>query len=273
MQTLTFMELSKNDFSIMNISALKLTWRDGDIDNYTSRGRIKNIFYYMINGHREYIVNGELVLHLRDADIIFIPNGYHYYSKVVMDSTDEGSTGIGITFDLYDRNGEELYIDEPLKIVADDRDKSHLELFERILESIMWPNTERLRAKASLYSFFDAITSDVQKEAFIKKQFADISLAIEQIEKYPEENMSIKELANLCCVSESSFHRKFKQYSNGIPPLAYRNQLRVMKAKEMCTSTTCSIERAAQILGFCDAAHLCRTYKQYTGKTLKLAKQ
>lgn len=269
MQTLTFTDLARKDFSIMNISALKLTWRDGDVDNYTNRGRIKNIFYYMISGHREYSVNGELILHLRDSDIIFIPNGYHYYSEVVMENKEEGSTGIGITFELYDRNGEELYIDEPMKIVANDNDMSYLELFERILESATWPNTGSLRAKASLYSFFDAITSDLQKEAYLRKHFADISPAIEQIERHPEENMSSRELAQLCCLSESSFRRKFKRYSNGISPLAYRNRLRVMKAEEMCTSTTCTIERAAQILGFCDAAHLCRVYKQYTGETLK----
>ena len=269
MQTLTFTELARKDLSIINISALKSTWRDGDVDNYTRRGRIKNILYYMINGHREYSVNGELVLHLHDADIIFIPNGYHYYSEVIMENKEKGSTGIGITFELYDRNGEELYIDEPLKKVANDSDESHLKLFERILESAMWPNTNSLRAKASLYSFFDAITSDLKKETYLKKHFTDISPAIKQIEKHPEENVSIKELAQLCCLSESSFRRKFKQYSNGISPLAYRNRLRVMKAEEMCTSTTCTVERAAQIFGFCDAAHLCRMYKQHTGKTLK----
>jgi transcriptional regulator GlxA family with amidase domain len=93
--------------------------------------------------------------------------------------------------------------------------------------------------------------------------------AIEQIERRPEENMSVKELTQLCCLSESSFRRKFKAYSHGISPLAYRNRLRVLKAKQLCTITACTIERAAQILGFCDAAHLYRIYKQYTGKTSK----
>jgi AraC-like DNA-binding protein len=269
MQTLTLMELSNMDFSIRNISALYWAWSDGDVTSYTSSGRVKNLLYYMIKGHREYSTDDNLILHLYDSDIIFIPDGYCYLSKVTLTKENEKSTGIGIAFDLYDQNGEQIRINEPLKIVATDSDGSYLDLFNNVLEAVTRPTVIKIRAKANLYVFFNKIASTMLKTEYLLTHFNDIFPAIEQIEKCPEINVSISELAQLCHMSESSFRRKFKQYSNGISPLAYRNRIRIMKAEELCTNTSYTIEMAAQLLGFCDAAHLCRMYNQYTGKTLK----
>ncbi len=269
MQTLTLTELTNIDFSIRNISALYWAWSDGDVTSYTSSGRIKNLLYYMIKGHRQYSTDDNLVLHLYDSNIIFIPDGYCYLSKVALNKEGEKSTGIGIAFDIYDDNHELIRINEPLKIVATDNDGSYLNLFNNVLEAVTRPTAIRIRAKANLYTFFDKIASTMLKSEYLLTHFSDISPAIEQIEKFPEKNISINELAKLCHLSESSFRRKFKQYSNGVSPLAYRNRIRVMKAEELCMNTSHTVEMAAQFLGFCDAAHLCRVYKQYTGKTLK----
>jgi mannose-6-phosphate isomerase class I len=107
------------------------------------------------------------------------------------------------------------------------------------------------------------------KEEYKAKYFRDIQPAIDRIELYPEINTSISELSKLCNMSESSFRRKFKQYTNDISPINYRNRIRIMKAEELCNNSSYTIEEAAMKLGFCDAAHLCRLYKQFTGKTLK----
>lgn len=186
-----------------------------------------------------------------------------------MDDKSDICTGYNITFDLFDKNGEEIYISDSIKLYTDDMHKHYLELAYQIQNSILCPISNLVRAKANLYKFFDIITTDKDEEEYKAKYFRDIQPAIDRIELYPEINTSISELSKLCNMSESSFRRKFKQYTNGISPVNYRNRIRIMKAEELCNNSSYTIEEAAMKLGFCDAAHLCRLYKQFTGKTLK----
>ena len=69
-------------------------------------------------------------------------------------------------------------------------------------------------------------------------------------------------------MSEASFLRKFKAYSGGMPPIKYRNNIRIMLAEEMSASPLTTAE-IAERLGFYDSAHLCRAYKEVFGTTLK----
>jgi AraC-like DNA-binding protein len=223
----------------------------------------------MTNGRREYYVDGKLFLHMYSSSMIFIPNGFRYCTRVTMDDKSDICTGYNITFDLFDKNGEEIYISDSIKLYTDDMHKHYLELAYQIQNSILCPISNLVRAKANLYKFFDIITTDKDEEEYKAKYFRDIQPAIDRIELYPEINTSISELSKLCNMSESSFRRKFKQYTNGISPVNYRNRIRIMKAEELCDNSSYTIEEAAMKLGFCDAAHLCRLYKQFTGKTLK----
>lgn len=265
----TFKELPYANFSIENIIVCNWIWKHNDIDDYSINGRKKNLLYYMTNGKREYYVDGKLLFRMYSSSMIFIPNGFRYCTKVVMDDENDICTGYNVTFDLFDENGKEIYINEPIKLFADDTHKHFLELAYQIQNSVLRPTPNLVRAKSCLYKFFDIITTDKDEEEYKARCFKDIQPAIERIELYPEINTPVSELSKLCNMSESTFRRKFKQYTNGISPIIYRNRIRIMKAEELCNNSSYTIEEAAIKLGFCDAAHLCRLYKQFTGKTLK----
>ena len=102
----------------------------------------------------------------------------------------------------------------------------------------------------------------------VRESFDDIFSAISAIENEPQKNISLKALADICHMSESTFLRRFKAYSGGISPIKYRNNIRLMLAGELATSNM-TLSEIADTLGFYDAAHLCKTYKNEKGGTLK----
>jgi len=53
-----------------------------------------------------------------------------------------------------------------------------------------------------------------------------------------------------------------------VTPAQYRNNIRLVMAEEMATSSK-TLQEIAEMLGFYDASHLCRTFKQQRGRTLK----
>ena len=118
-------------------------------------------------------------------------------------------------------------------------------------------------------AFFDLMYLLLTDKLMLKTQAGELLPALEFIKSNPEKNVSIKELAQMCQMSESSFSHKFTKHTNGITPIQLRNRIRLMKAEEMANDTKLSAENIASALGFYDASYLCRYYKRQTGKTLK----
>lgn len=265
MHTISYNELCSLECTVTNISAFHSVWKDSDSFDYETFGRSKNLLYYQCKGTRNYYKDGKLLFVLRPSDVLFIPDRFRYATTTHLTSTNESSVGIGISFNLLDPSGDTIIIDEPLRIVEHDNSDSLLASFQSILFSVLHPAIGLLRAQGKLLLLLDRFFAQNHIEGKIPE---DIRPAIEAIEQKPENNLNNQELATLCFMSEASFVRRFKQYTGGLPPLQYRNNIRLMRAEEL-VNTGRTIEEIALSLGFYDAAHLCRIYKKYRGYTLK----
>ena len=91
--------------------------------------------------------------------------------------------------------------------------------------------------------------------------------AFEIMAKRFGENLSVKEYADRCHMSESHFRKKFKEYT-GKSPIQYRNELRFAEARRLYAQGS-TIHDIAEELGFFDAGYFSRLYKQCNGHTLK----
>ena len=77
------------------------------------------------------------------------------------------------------------------------------------------------------------------------------------------ENLSLKELAGIACLSPFHFQREFKK-NMGITPAEYLNDFRIGESKNLLLKSD-SIADTAIELGFVDQSHFSRTFRKTVG--------
>ncbi|CAJ1004146.1 MULTISPECIES: helix-turn-helix domain-containing protein [Brevibacillus] len=99
-----------------------------------------------------------------------------------------------------------------------------------------------------------------------QNDLSDVSPIIRQAVRYLKENLrrklTLEEVAQYCCVSVYHLSRLFKR-ETGMSPIDFLNRLRVEKAKYYLSSTDCTIQEIAAVVGFQDANYFTRTFKKY----------
>lgn len=259
-------DIHSTDFVFTDVVAYQLKPEYEDFYDFEAMGRNKHLIFYQYRNSRCYYRGNTHLYTLNSGDIVFIPHGVKYRTFSV--SQENLGFGIGISFNLVTPGGEPIFFDEDIKILTNDADRFYYKYFEKVLYSVINPSRNTLALKSTLYFIAENVFPK-EKSAYNEETgFSGIKEAINIIEKHPEKNISTKELAEICFMSEASFLRKFKAYSGGVPPIKYRNNIRLMLAEELSSSILTTAE-IAEKLGFYDSAHLCKAYKEMNGTTLK----
>ena len=263
---INYKDLTNTDFNFVNVVAYRMD-NDTNIEyNYETYGRTKHLLFCQMEGDRHYYCGNRHICTLTPGDVLFLPHGAKYRSFVSENST--SNTGIGISFDLISSTGEAIMIDEDIRLFLNRKDNQLLKRFKKILYSVANPAHSILRLKGELFSLLDELFADREKREDFDEAYKDIMAAITLLETKPENNLNLKSLGEMCHMSESSFLRKFKEYSGGITPIKYRNNIRFMLAEELASSRL-TMNEIAEKLGFYDGAHLCKMYKDHKGYSLK----
>lgn len=79
-----------------------------------------------------------------------------------------------------------------------------------------------------------------------------------------QQNATLSDYAQACCMSEGHFSRSFKEFY-GIPPQKYRVKLQVDHAKFLLSGTSLKISAVASLSGFSDPLYFSRVFKKTTG--------
>ncbi len=259
-------ELCSIDCQFTDLVAYRMGENDYTTYNYESTGRNNHLIFYQIENTRNYTVGGELVCSIGPGDIIFVPHGTKYRSFCC--NLNLPTDGIGISFILKDSDGKEIFLNDKIRHIAHDDFGMLFKRFKMVLYSAMNPARSSMRLKGEMYSIIDELFTPKEIRSEFNNIYGDIMNAIVAIENKASINYSTKDLADMCHMSESSFLRKFKEYSGGITPVKYRNKIRLTHAEEMANSDL-TLNEIAETLGFFDAAHLCKIYRQEKGHTLK----
>ena len=96
-----------------------------------------------------------------------------------------------------------------------------------------------------------------------------LSQAIDYIQAYLEQDLSLNDLAALVQMSPHYFARLFKQ-STGFPPHQYIIRCRVERAKQLLLQGELTIAQIAYAVGFAHQSHLNRHFKRWLGVTPKM---
>lgn len=135
----------------------------------------------MLSGSRNYYINGKFEFSLHDGDLIFIPSGACYSSKVEECDTAEG---IYVDFNLT-LGGKPFYLDESFRRFTADRVQK--ERFMRLAES----SGVRLLAKAELLYILSDISAKEENLRFEGGEFSRIRNAALGIERHPERPVDV----------------------------------------------------------------------------------
>ena len=91
-----------------------------------------------------------------------------------------------------------------------------------------------------------------------------VSAVAEYIAINYDQNNTVEDLVRLCNLSESQLRRRFtKMY--GIPPVAYKNQLRCKIAADLLSKTQMSISEISSHVGYTDVSDFYRAFKKSYG--------
>ena len=93
-----------------------------------------------------------------------------------------------------------------------------------------------------------------------------VAKSIRLIESKYDEQMSLRELANICGLSERTFYRVFSQ-ATGQTPLSYLKNFRIERASEHLRSTENSVTEIAFACGFDDSNFFAREFRKASGYT------
>ncbi|GAJ96755.1 AraC family transcriptional regulator [Agrobacterium rhizogenes] len=91
-----------------------------------------------------------------------------------------------------------------------------------------------------------------------------LDVAAEMLRDNPRKRYAIEELAQIACMSEATFFRRFKARF-GVTPAKFANDCRIHRARALLA--TAPVAEVAFDLGFASVEHFSRLFRQVTGET------
>ena len=128
-----------------------------------------------------------------------------------------------------------------------------------------------MKVKGIVYSLFAHLFNkfsekkDIQSEQHTV-QIKRLHTVFNYISEHYHENLTTKDLADMCFVTESYFCRFFKK-STGMTLAKYITEVRIKKAQLLLENTSDGISTIAWNVGFDDANYFARTFRNTTGIT------
>ena len=252
------------EFSVRDIFTGLWTWEKGSFHDYRQNPRVKNLIYCPVFGTRQYDFLDGTEIFLKPNEALFLPEGCRYLSSSLANGKEDTNSGLGISFCFFDEKNVP-FSPEPVYLQINDNDHTIRGKMEEIVRLNLDPQKNWLKMYKTFFSLLDQVLAVQEKEP---ECYNDLVPALQALHRTPEIGYTNANLAQMCHLSESTFRRRFQQYSGGQTPQSYRMKLRIEKAEELLHSSA-TIEEIADLLGFCDAPHLCRAYKMHTGRTLR----
>jgi AraC-like DNA-binding protein len=266
MKQYSLSDLPNIDVNISDISAVCRNWKDGNINRHVQDTPTDNILSLIECGKKKfYKSDNSLICSIEEHSIIFIPAKESYYSKTFVDNPKDTALTTCIRFKLYE-GPDLIQIKDRFQIIQPAQYSETRQLFKKAAELYVRPGASKFKLKVAVYELFQKILVARELSIPISEEFSMLLPAIRHIEENPCDNLPVSELAKMCFISESHFRLKFKEYSGGISPTDYRNQLRIRKAKEMVNSSLWTTSMIADVLGFYDTSHFYKVYKKVNGE-------
>ncbi len=238
------------------IYSLHKTYESGP---FTRSKRLYNTIVIYTKGSHTFKLSDGRIMALKEGEVLYIPQNASYINYPSRPDMEF----YHVDFRIWDADKEVPLFDD---WTIFDNKQSHklLPIFEKIYN-----------AYSSNQPFSNLLCQELTCQLIrqlCKMKYAELSTShsfvqIEQVAAYISENYAkdtpVTELAERASMSVSSLERSFQKYLN-LSPIAYRNSIRIERAKLLLTKGL-SVSEIAITVGFSDIYYFSRTFKQFVG--------
>lgn len=251
------------DLQIKNISVLSGVRSRGRTVDFSIAGRRTHGMLYLSRGECTFFLNTGEVVSLREGELAYLPK----YKKYRMQYTGDETAFILVDCELYDKEGEELFLFDTIVPIAKDDATHNVSKTMSDFASCGASKTTRvtLRKKELFYRML-AFMDTVFSPANLGERCRTIENGVRLLEQTYLEDLRIEEYAKACFVSVNTFRALFLKHF-GTSPLKYRNRLRIERARELLLDGTFTVAEVAYASGFKNIGYFCRYYRALTGET------
>lgn len=262
MNIIPIAKLKTYNYSVNVINALKQFWKASN--SYTCIGspKEKNMLLYLDGCSAQYSQKDGKCLTAESGNIIYTPINCEYSVKFYDFKTPSSNT-IGINLFLYDETNTPFVLSDNIEIYVPDNENYRL-LFSKANSCSNLINPNYGKMKSAAYDILSSLSDYYLPDSF--GIYNIIAPGIIAIDKDGGENLYIKEIADLCNISENYFRKLFKEYS-GMSPTEYILQKKIHHAKTLLKYDNISAAEIAERLGFGDPSYFTKKFKKYTKMT------
>ncbi|MBE6703904.1 MAG: helix-turn-helix transcriptional regulator [Ruminococcaceae bacterium] len=257
--------LYTENFRMGNIFSMHQSWDPGHEFSMLSHDRPTNAFLYFSSGSAKYVSareNGEVLLEVSAGAFVFIPKGSRYL--IHFDERVRTRTEL-FEFTLFDTEDREFTIGKRIECLFEDGEFLSFDI-NRLADSFRLPVLSPTLINSVAYGIMYLVSENTSREGMLSTGIGLIEKSIRMIETSPDNDMTVGELAKLSNVSIGTFNSLFHEYC-GMSPGAYRNRLKLTRAKKLLSDSYISVSETAQTLGFNDTGYFCRWFKKNCGMT------
>lgn len=245
-------DIDSNSYLQINSCGVQLQSQQGKL-TYRKQGRCDYHIIYIIEGACEVEYDGKMTL-LKHGFVLYPPHMSQRYIE------QKNTRKLWIHFNGY--NVEEILKEAKLSYGVHHVPPSPIceKLF---LQLVVEHNqkTDISNEKGLLLTFLNTLGKSVNNIQTTNKK---IEAAISFITMHYNTEISIKELAESCNLSQSRFMYLFKE-KVGQSPHSYQQMLRINNSIALLTSTQLSITDICMQAGYTDPLYFSRIFKKYTG--------
>lgn len=250
---ISFSDLKDYDFEL---SGINIIYQKPIYRKLNNSCRIPNGFLIITKGNCTYTSEAGII-ELSPGSVVYLPKGSNHKLFV---STEEFEF-YRVDFNIMVNNEFVLFSTLPL-LITDAISGECLNAVETLLENYQFVNNTIAKAELMLKIFRLLQVNTVSKR--VKK----LSPAVDYISEHPTENISCKQLAQMCYLSTAQFYKLFSD-EYGCTPLEYRNRLIIAHSKTLLESGEFTVTEVAETLKFESVAYFSRFFKKHTGVSPK----
>ena len=257
MELRCFEELCVFDISV--ISGIRPRGRAVD---HFKIGRPHSGFFYVFDGGASFVDADGVRTELGCGDLLFLPQGKCYR----MEYTAESTTFVTVNFHTVTPMGEDVMLFSDLTVLQRGDDlKRTANIMLKLEQCSASQNASSVLRRAELvYRLLGMICRETTFVGGDRETNAQIVAGVRLLEQSYLENLPIERFAEECNVSVNTFRKLFGEQF-GMPPVKYRNLLRIERAKTLLAEGGFTVAEVAYALGFSDPGYFSSFFKSKTG--------
>ena len=215
---------------------------------------------YAISGKAEYRLSTGRKITVLPGDVIFFDKESSYLALTL-----EEYRHYTVNFELEEPLAAGLLQDGGVSIIRKEGGGVYKGLFAGLVQ--IWKEKRfgfQLRAASVLYELFAHFFTDSALDGesdYLKRRLLPVT---EVLARRYFEPLTVAELAGIADMSVTHFRREFLRVF-GISAIRYRDEVRLLHAKDALSSGAYTVVEAGRACGFSDASYFARFFKKHTG--------